>query len=118
MHSAKAAAPLDDLQMVRAALQELLATGRTDEALDTAIALLGQLRDQNSDLMLRLAAMRRRQHRSEKIDPKQLALLLAGDEPEGEPTESGESATDDDLEAELEAVREENRQQQPRKHPA
>lgn len=110
-----AALPPDDLKAVRAVLEELIAAGRADEALDAAVALLSQLRDQNSDLMLRLAALRRRQHRSEKIDPKQLALLLAEHDIEDPPAQT--DGEEDDLEAELEAARAESRQSRPRRKP-
>lgn len=104
---------------VRAVLQELIESGRADEALDTAVALLSQLRDQNTDLMLRLASLRRRQHRSEKIDPQQLSLLIAQQDADtGADSETNEPSSDsDDLEAELEAAREANQDQKKRKKP-
>jgi transposase len=117
MFSATAAPNPDDISSVRAVLKDLIVTGRTDEALDTAIALLSQLRDQNTDLMLRLAALRRHRHRSEKIDPNQLALLLAEHEGESEPGSAEHVDERDDLEKELEVAREENRKKQKRKKP-
>jgi transposase len=115
--SATVEVPPDDIETVRAVMRELIESGRSDEALDAAVALLSQLRDQNSELMLRLAALHRRQHRSEKIDPKQLALLLSDIELDvsahaDEPVDDG-----DDLEAELEAARDENARQQPKRKP-
>jgi transposase len=106
--SAHAAPHPDDIAAVRAVLLELIAAGRSEEAVDTAVTLLSQLRDQNSELMLRVAALRRRQHKSEKIDPKQLALLLAGAEEDSAGDAAPVETRDDDLEAELEAAREEN----------
>lgn len=118
MVSAIAAQSAEDMKTVRAVLEELIEAGRTDEAVDTALALLSELRDQNSDLMLRLAALRRRQHKSEKIHPDQLRLLLADVEGEvGVESADEESADDDDLEAEIVQAQEENRRSKKKRKP-
>lgn len=68
----------DDLEVMRALLESLVAGGRSSEAIEAALGMMSKLRAQNTDLMLRLAAMQRERNgrRSEKLDPAQLSLLL------------------------------------------
>ena len=67
-----------DLEQIRQVLAELLAAGKSAEALDAVLGLLAQLRDRNTELELRVRQLLRHQfgRRSEKLDPKQLALAL------------------------------------------
>ena len=67
-----------DIAAVRELLQSLVAEGRSDEAVEAAIAMLLQLCERNNELTLRLEQLRRERsgRRSEKIDPGQLALML------------------------------------------
>lgn len=50
MFSANTTTP-DAIETARAVLRELIEAGRSEEALDAAIARLSRLRDQNTDLM-------------------------------------------------------------------
>jgi hypothetical protein len=90
----------------------LVAEGRTEEAIEAAIAMLVQVCERNSELTLRLEQMRRERsgRRSEKIDPGQLALMLdlvgEADEQQKEEEESL-----DDLQAEKD---EEGQKRRPR----
>lgn len=63
---------------IREAAQSLLAEGRTEEAIDYLVAALAAVLQQNTDLQLTLAQLRRQQARvrSERVSPEQLALLL------------------------------------------
>jgi transposase len=74
-----ASAPTVDLPQIRQVLCALLAAGKQEEALDAVLGLLAQLRDHSAALELRLRQLLRHQYgrRSEKLDPKQLSLLLA-----------------------------------------
>ena len=85
----------DDLDAVRAMLKALVAENRGDEAVEAAVAMLGKLRSLNTELLLKLAALRREQggRRSEKIDPAQLSLLLlqCNETIDAEPGEEEES---------------------------
>ena len=112
-----------ELKGVRELLSALIAEGRTDEAIEMAMAMLGKLQEHNSELMLRLAQMRRERsgRRSEKIDPAQLSVML---ELCGELAES-EAADDSESEDELAATegaaatprRRPRRQRRPRELP-
>jgi transposase len=98
-----------DLEQVRALLRTLLAEGRTEEAIDVAMAMVGQLQEQNTDLMLQVAKLRREHsgRRSERIDPAQLSLLLemAGSAENSEEADRSATATEDAaLRAEREAA--------------
>lgn len=67
-----------ELDSVRDLLRSLIEENRSDEAVDVAMSMLHQLQEHNSDLLLRLAQLRRERsgRRSEKIDPAQLAMML------------------------------------------
>ena len=84
-----------ELKGVRELLSALIAEGRTDEAIEVAMAMLGKLQEHNSELMLRLAQMRRERsgRRSEKIDPAQLSVMLelCGELDEAEAADDSES---------------------------
>jgi transposase len=69
-----------DLQHVRQVLVDLIGAGKPDEAIATVLSLLERLRDKNAELELRVRDLLRHQfgRRSERIDPNQLSLLLAG----------------------------------------
>ena len=66
------------MTQIRAAAQSLLAEGRTEEAFDYLVAALAAVLQQNTDLQLVLAKLRRQQARvrSERVSSEQLALLL------------------------------------------
>jgi len=68
-----------DLEAIRETLTSLVAEGRSGEAIDAAVAMLGQMRHMNTELKLRIAQLQRERsgRRSEKIDPAQLSLMLA-----------------------------------------
>jgi transposase len=63
---------------LREVLHALLAQGQADEAIEVACRLLGRMHEHSRGLELRLAQMLRQAfgRRSEKIDPRQIALLL------------------------------------------
>jgi hypothetical protein len=66
------------IAQIRAAVQELLAAGKTEEAMDYSLAALAGVLRKLTEYE-RLLAQLRRQHaclRSERISPEQLALLL------------------------------------------
>lgn len=83
-----------DIAAVRELLQSLVAEGRSDEAIEAAVAMLLQVCERNNELTLRLEQLRRERSgkRSEKIDPAQLALMLelVGDAEELEKLEEQE----------------------------
>jgi transposase len=87
-----------DLDQVRDLLRSLLAEGRTEEAIDVALTMLGQLQAHNTDLVLQLAKFRREQsgRRSERIDPAQLSLLLELAGPSETSEESDRTATEEE----------------------
>jgi transposase len=67
-----------ELDQVRDLLRSLLSEGRSEEAIEVALSMLGQLQAHNTDLALQLAKLQRERsgRRSERIDPAQLSLLL------------------------------------------
>lgn len=67
-----------DLDAVRALLEDLASKGRTDEAIDLAVDLLGRVRDDNTALHVRLMQALRDRYgrRSEKVSAEQLRLFL------------------------------------------
>jgi len=73
------AAELPTPDALREVLQALLSQGQADEAIEVACRLLGRMHEHARGLELRLAQMLRQAYgrHSEKIDPRQLALLLA-----------------------------------------
>lgn len=68
-----------DLDTVRAALVDLLASGKHDELVHVVLDLVGKLHQDNTQLQLRLAQLLKQTfgRKSEKIDPSQLKLMLA-----------------------------------------
>jgi transposase len=68
----------EQMARVREQLRALAAEGRAEEAIELAFAMLEQLQDRNSRLLLELAQERRQRagRRSEKLDPAQLLLML------------------------------------------
>jgi len=66
------------IDQVREELLDYLSEGRSDEAVEMVMSMLTALRDQNTDLTLKLAALLRERsgRRSEKIDPNQLTMQL------------------------------------------
>lgn len=97
-----------DIQGVRETLETFLSEGRQDEALDMVVTLLDGLRTQNNELMLKLGTLLRQRagKRGEKVDPKQLALMLEqlGDEAADAEVE-GEADVSDDNESTAETPR-------------
>jgi len=91
----------NDIEAIRGLLTSLIAEGHADEAVEAALAMLGQLRTQNSELMLKLLALQRERsgRRTEKLDPAQLSLLLelCGEEVEGEADEAEDEPEDEGL---------------------
>lgn len=89
----------DDLQTLRELFAALLAEGKGDEVIEAALAMLSELRSQNSELALRLAQLQRERsgRRGERIDPSQLALMLELLE---DPDVGDDEAIDDALEDE------------------
>ena len=89
-----------ELAQVRDLLRSLIAEGRSDEAIDMALAMLGQLEAHNRELLLRLELLRKEQsgRRSERMDPAQLSLMLEllGPSPEEEEKDRAETASDDE----------------------
>ena len=84
--TARSEKPLEDVEAVRAKLQELAAQGRVDELIDLVLDLLVRVRDDNSKLALQLKAALRQLYgsRSEKVSASQLSLMfgeLGGDVP-------------------------------------
>ena len=73
-----AAAELPTPDALREVLHALLSQGQAAEAIEVACRLLGRMHEHARDLELRLAQMLRQAYgrHSEKIDPRQLALLL------------------------------------------
>ena len=73
--SSKKTLPLDQ---IAGHLRSLLAEGRSDEAIEMMIAMLSQLQTKNMELVLKLMKMERERsgRRSERMDPKQISLML------------------------------------------
>src|SRR5258706_15518404 len=90
-----------DLEAIRDLLTSLIAEGRPAEAVEAALAMLGQLRSANNELMLKLLALQRERsgRRTEKLDPAQLSLLLelCGEELEDEADEAENEPEDEGL---------------------
>jgi transposase len=76
--SSAAVAEPGAVAQIRTAIQDLIAEGRTDEALEYCLAALSSVVQKASELERLLAKMRRQQLglRSERIPAEQLALLL------------------------------------------
>lgn len=76
MH-AEAPQPLD-LEQISNHLRSLLAEGRADEALEMMISMISQLHRSNVDLIVKLMKVERERSgkRSERMDPKQISLML------------------------------------------
>ena len=88
-----------DLDAVREALLEMLAAGKTTEAIELVIELLSQLRDKNTQLELERMRLLRRHvgQTSERISGEQLRLLFdsvaaAGEEAAKETPRAGRRA--------------------------
>lgn len=88
-----------DLESVRQALMEMLAAGKTAEAIELVIGLLSRLRERNTQLELeRMRLLRRHVGKtSERVSGEQLRLLFesvaaAGERSGGEAAESTEPA--------------------------
>jgi transposase len=103
-----------DLTAVRELLISLLAEGRSDEAIEAVLAILSELREQNTELMLRLAQLQRERsgRRSEKLDAQQLSLML---ELVAEQLDDTEDEDDEGLEIETEAESHERPRRKPRR---
>jgi transposase len=67
-----------DLDQIGGHLRSLLADGHADEAIEMVIAMLSQLQTKNMELVLKLMKMERERsgRRSERMDPKQISLML------------------------------------------
>ncbi len=74
---ARTASP--DLQTVRAVLVDLQAQGKHEEVIEVVMSLLSQLAGSNRELELRVQHLLRQTfgRKTERLDPRQLALLLA-----------------------------------------
>jgi transposase len=100
---------------VREAAVAMRTEGRADEAFDFLLSALAAVLKKSRDLELLLAKLRRVGRSSERVDPKQLALLFEelleqlGSEPEG-PDAEAESQVDAELEAQIEAERQRRRE--------
>jgi transposase len=68
----------EQMERAKQQLRALVAEGRGEEAIELALAMLEQLQDRNTRLVLELAKERRDRagRKSEKIDPAQLMLML------------------------------------------
>jgi transposase len=103
------------LAQVREAAVGLVADGRPEEALEFLLSALAAVLKKSRELELLLARLRRVGRSSERVDPKQLALLFAelleqaGSEPEA-PDPEAEARADAELEAEIEREQELRRQ--------
>lgn len=84
-----------DLEQVRSLLRSLLAEGRSEEAIEVVLSMLGQLQAHNTDLAWQVLKLRREQsgRRSERMDPAQLSLLLELAGPSEADEESDRAAT-------------------------
>jgi transposase len=101
---------------VRDAVRELVAAGRTDEALDFVLEAFAALQQSTQQLELLVAHLRRPGRRSERIDAGQLALLLEqlaalpptgpGADPSADPVRdaAAESCEDARLDQEIESA--------------
>ena len=95
MHAALSKTTLN-LDQVAGHLRSLLAEDRTDEAIEMMIAMLSQLQTKNGELLLKLMKMERERtgRRSERMDPKQISLLLEILKAEGPGEEEDRAATE------------------------
>lgn len=104
-----AAAPA--FAQVRETAAQMVSEGRTEETVDFLLSALAAVLEKSRELELLLAKMRRMGRSSERIDPKQLALLFEelleqlGTEPEALDPEA-EARQDAELEAEIRAAAE------------
>jgi transposase len=112
-----------DLNQISGHLRSLLAEGRSDEAIEMVIAMLSQLQTSNVELVLKLMKMERERsgRRSERMDPKQISLMLEMivDEIAEESDQAATEAEDKALTAEREALQSPEVRQVPRRrHPS
>lgn len=104
------------LQQIRESAGQLLTDGKVDEACDYLFAALAAVLQKNGELELLLAKMRRERvgKRTERIDPRQLSLMLEQlARLEGQPAETtvdleGESQADTDLSHEIDEAKKED----------
>lgn len=105
-----------NLDVVRKQLSELLAKGAHDELLEVVLALLENLGRRTASLEFELMRLRKssKGRKSEKLDPRQLQLLLSlvgeSDRPAPESAETRE-AFDDRLDGELDEFTDEQLEQ-------
>ena len=85
-----------DLRQLGEHLRSLLAEGNPDEAVEMVIAIIAQLQTKNGELLLKLMKMERERtgRRSERMDPKQISLLLEILKAEGPGEEEDRAATE------------------------
>lgn len=108
-----------DMAKVKSAVRSMLTEDRVDDAVEMLLSVMEQLVSSNTELSLKLAKVlsERRRHSSEKIDSKQLSLLLEQLEPGAyEKDEEASEAETESLDAEIEAAREQAKK--PRKRRA
>jgi transposase len=77
--AARASKTLNDIEDVRAKLQELATEGRVDELIEIVLDLLVRVRNDNSKLAIQLKEALRRLYgrRSEKVSSSQLSLMFS-----------------------------------------
>ena len=66
-----------DLEEIRAWLQKMIATLRFVEMVTAVLALIGRMRDLNTELVAQLAHLRRARPRSESLDRLERQLVLS-----------------------------------------
>jgi len=78
VHTADPTKKTLDLQEISEHLRSLLCEERMDEAIEMVLAMLSQLHEQNTDLVLKLMRLERERsgRRSERINPDQISLML------------------------------------------
>lgn len=112
-----------DLNQIVDHLRSLLAEGRSEEAIEMMIAMISQLHMDNVELAVKLMKLERERsgRRSERMDPKQISLMLemiVGEMSE-EADRAATEAEDQALAAEREALQSPEMRQVPRRrHPS
>jgi hypothetical protein len=123
MHAAPSKTAVN-LDQIGEHLRSLLTEGRTDEAIEMVLAMLSQLQTKNVELVLKLMKMERERsgRRSERMDPKQISLMLEliaegiSDEADRAATEEEDKTLDAErAEIELPAARRVPRRRRPSK---